>query len=287
MPISHRSDIAALSEPFVAGLIDPAHGSIQAGNVAVVIAHPDDETIGCGALLGRMRNATVILVTDGAPRHLSHAQDRGFASAAAYAAHRMAETKAALAIAGLEESALVPLAVADQEAALNLGPLSARLAEICAARGIGVVLTHAYEGGHPDHDATAFAVHAAARLLAAPMLIIEMPFYRLGETALGETVACYQQFPPIRDAIQITVPLDQAERERKQRMFAAHDSQKSVLEAFQLTSERFRPARAHDFSTLPNDGRLLYETFDWGFDGARWRDLTRSALGELGLEARA
>ena len=28
-----------------------------------------------------------------------------------------------------------------------------------------VVLTHAYEGGHSDHDATAFAVHLAAGVM--------------------------------------------------------------------------------------------------------------------------
>jgi LmbE family N-acetylglucosaminyl deacetylase len=284
MPISHRSDVDALSDPFFAGLIDPAHGPIEAANVAVVIAHPDDETIGCGALLGRMREPTVILVTDGAPRNIGHAEHYGFPSSADYAARRMQELRAALAIAGQEDNGLLPLAVADQEAALHLVELATRIAAICAERGIDVLLTHAYEGGHPDHDATAFAAHAAVRLLAGrrPMLIVEMPFYRLGESA-----ACYQDFPPERNRIQITVPLDGEERERKRRMMAAHDSQKSVLAAFQLTPERFRAARAHDFSELPNGGRLLYETFDWGFDGARWRALARAALGKLGLEARA
>ena len=34
--------------------------------------------------------------------------------------------------------------------------------------GTRVVVTHAYEGGHPDHDAVAFAVHAAvAEVLGA------------------------------------------------------------------------------------------------------------------------
>src|SRR6185437_9724842 len=39
------------------------------------------------------------------------------------------------------------------------------------------VFTHAYEGGHPDHDAVAFAVHAACRLSDIPPAIVEMPYY--------------------------------------------------------------------------------------------------------------
>ena len=44
------------------------------------------------------------------------------------------------------------------------------------------ILTHAYEGGHPDHDAVAFAVAAAVRVAgrAADTTIVEMPFYRAG-----------------------------------------------------------------------------------------------------------
>lgn len=284
MPVSHRSDVDALNEPFVGGLIDPAHGPIEAGNVAVVIAHPDDETIGCGALLGRMRNATVILVTDGAPRNVEHARHYGFAKSADYAAHRLEEIQKALAIAGIDEDNLLTLAIADQDAAMHLVRLATQLAEICLSRGISVLLTHAYEGGHPDHDATAFAVHAAVRLLAnvRPILILEMPYYRL-----GEATSCYQQFVPERNRIQITVPLDEAEKGRKRRMLEAHHSQASVLAPFHLTSELFRPARPYDFSKLPNHGRLLYEMFNWGLDGARWSSLSRAALDELGLEVHA
>ena len=34
----------------------------------VIVAHPDDETIGAGARLGGFREALVVHVTDGAPR---------------------------------------------------------------------------------------------------------------------------------------------------------------------------------------------------------------------------
>jgi len=41
-----------------------------------------------------------------------------------------------------------------------------------------IVVTHAYEGAHPDHDATAFATHAAMRLMKQngfkPPVLFEM-----------------------------------------------------------------------------------------------------------------
>jgi LmbE family N-acetylglucosaminyl deacetylase len=52
------------------------------------------------------------------------------------------------------------LGIPDQAASLGLAGLARRLAVQLAASGAEVVVTHAYEGGHPDHDATAFAVHA-------------------------------------------------------------------------------------------------------------------------------
>lgn len=126
---------------------------IDASRVAIVVAHPDDETIGVGGQLARLDGITIVHVTDGAPRDLGDARARGFASAEAYAAARRRELEAAMALAGVPATALLTLDVPDQGAAFVMPGIAARLATLFAEREIELVLTHAYEGGHPDHDA--------------------------------------------------------------------------------------------------------------------------------------
>ncbi len=45
-----------------------AAGGPIAERVMIVVAHPDDETIGLGAQLRRFEDALLVHVTDGAPR---------------------------------------------------------------------------------------------------------------------------------------------------------------------------------------------------------------------------
>src|SRR5437764_14240477 len=73
-----------------------AEGRTLEQRVMIVVAHPDDETVGMGAQLRRLGDALLLQVTDGAPRDGRDAAARGFASTADYAVARRAELHAAL-----------------------------------------------------------------------------------------------------------------------------------------------------------------------------------------------
>jgi N-acetylglucosamine malate deacetylase 2 len=265
-------------ERFLAALPLPERANLPF-RTAVVVAHPDDETIGCGAQLPRFSYVTVIHLTDGAPRSLTDAKARGFATAEAYAAARSGELRAAMGLAGISER-LVALGWPDQESAQHLDEIATELSKWLA--GTDIVLTHAYEGGHPDHDTAALAVWAACALLrrageSAPA-VIEMPLYHLGQEGWMRQV-----FVPATGPEEIAVELTPEERRLKREMFAAHASQADVLANFGTAVERFRRAPRYDFSRLPNGGKLLYEDWNWGINGARWLKYSQAALAELGL----
>jgi LmbE family N-acetylglucosaminyl deacetylase len=276
---AHRS-----AAELLAALVDPTRKPVAAHHVAVVAAHPDDETIGCGAQLARLMGATIVIVSDGAPRDLSDATAHGFDSAAGYAAAREKELSAALALAGVPQRMVVTLRLPDQGVAFALVDIARRLRDLCCRRGITLLLTHPYEGGHPDHDATAFAVHAAKVLLrrwGRAVSIIEMPFYFLS----GEGLVV-QRFAPGHSEREVVLHLEGEAQTLKRAMIARHATQRRTLSLFATDAERFRSAPAYDFAALPNGGRLFYAQQPWGMDGERWLQLSREALDEFGTGVR-
>lgn len=257
-----------------------ARGESIAERVALVVAHADDETLWAGSALGRFTDLLIVHATDGAPRDMRDADGLGIASRSDYAAIRAAELDRALALLDVmcERRAY---GIVDQESALHLPALVDRLVDdlaVCA-----LVLTHPYEGGHPDHDTLALAVRMAvdrlARRGAAPA-IVEFACYHAvdGERRFG-------QFLADPAAVEHRRTLSPSERRRIDAAIAAHQSQAGVVGGWRPDAERWRAAPAYDFASPPPPGGSLYDGFGWTMTSPRWRDLARAALAQEGALA--
>jgi LmbE family N-acetylglucosaminyl deacetylase len=250
--------------------------------IIVVAAHPDDEVIGLGAQLPYLREAVFIHVTDGAPADMCDARQHGFETREEYAHARRDEMLRALSFAGIPAESCVQLGFTDQNAVHHLREISTLLSGIFADLRPHTVVTHAYEGGHPDHDAASFACQAARRLLMAravcPGMLVEFASYHAcnGTRAAGK-------FLPDGSHSVLTLPLNNEQQDFKRTLFSCFVSQQSVLAEFSLDAERFRVAPEYDFRQPPHEGRLYYENFSWGASGEQWRSLARAALREMRL----
>jgi LmbE family N-acetylglucosaminyl deacetylase len=249
----------------------------------IVAAHQDDEVIGVGGRLPRLKSDVLVVhVTDGAPRDLRNAIEAGFSIREQYAAARQEEVREALQLAGLVADQSITIGCPDQEATIQLVPLTRRMVGLFDAYKPEIVVTHSYEGGHTDHDATAFAVHAAWRLLnqagAKVPSVLEMTSYHLRTG--GRT---FFEFLPWAEGEVWTVTLSPEERELKREMFRRFKSQWSVVRRFPLQVERFRQAPAYNFAEPPAPGMLDYERFEVALKGEDWRKYAKEALKELGL----
>lgn len=253
---------------------------------AFVFAHPDDETVGASYVLKRVKDPCFVYVTDGAPRDGQDAKASGFATSGAYARARQSELGSVLREAGHPSPRIHFFDIPDQQAAENITGIARQLFQILLAEPVDVVFTHPYEGGHPDHDSTAFAVHAARAMLlrdhAHAPFILESTSYHNRKGAFG-----FGNFIPYPNDHQVLVPLTPDEREFKRRLVACYPSQQRVLRSISMDTERFRPAPTYDFEQPPHRGQLLYELIAWNMTGARWRRLAGAALDELGLDSQS
>lgn len=214
-------------------------------------------------------------VTDGAPRDETDAHRSGFSSRAAYAQARARELDRALEKAQVLGARRRALGVVDQEAIEHLCELTSLLVE--ELRATAAVITHSYEGGHPDHDTCAFVVQCACERLrrsghTAPARL-EIPSYHAGCGRWATGV-----FWPAAGCPEKIIPLDPRQLARKRAALAEFATQQDVIAAFPLDPERLRPAPSYDFGRPPPPGEVLYDRFGWRVTGESWRDQARAAL---------
>jgi N-acetylglucosamine malate deacetylase 2 len=247
----------------------------------VLAAHPDDGIRGLGGQLAQIESLTLLQVTDGAPRAHDEARRAGFASRDSHAQQRARELDRALAAAGVRHAASRELGVPEHEATQHLAALvQVLLGELAQA---DILVTHPYEGGHPDHDACAFAAQAACCLLgflgAAAPLRMEFAGYharegRLCAGSFWETPGCPEQ----------AITLDERQRAAKRAALAQLTAPGTHPGLPPPHVERLRRAPVYDFTRPPPPQQLLYEAQGARISGALWRARAAAAMRALGLD---
>jgi len=276
------------AELILRAAVDPAlfRAERSDARVLVLAAHPDDETIGASAVLGRVPGATVVYLTDGAPSDPQLRSPNVSGSRELYACVRAEEAASALSLVDIPSQRIIFLSAVDQEAIFRVSELIDEFVPILKDFKPSVIITHSYEGGHPDHDAAALVARLSAQMVRqegnAPD-VLEMTSYHSaeGQRVTGEFLTPVSVLGGgIGPAVQLK--LSSEERTRKARMLGCYVSQWHVLSDFPLEPEQLRPAPFYDFTQPPHEGVLWYESLHWPVSGTRWRELAGQILTEFG-----
>ena len=222
----------------------------------VIVAHPDDECIGAGALLQRVADPVLVFCTDGGPRdsYFWHA----YGSREAYVDVRHREATAAAKAVGVKKQRSLP--IVDQELYRNLELTIRELERLVLEFRPEAVLALAYEGGHPDHDCCAFVGHLIGERQKLP--VWEMPLYH--RTSEGPRP---QQFLQPGAGIE-QLEISTKELTRKKQMAACYRSQGELANFFDLSLELFRPQPQYDFLRPPHTEVINYEFWQWPINAA-------------------
>jgi len=241
----------------------------------VVAAHPDDEILGAGIWLSRRSQAPVHIlhVTDGSPQDMHEARALGIRTRHEYASIRRKELLEATRMLKIPADNCLQFPLRDKEAYMNLPALVAHVDLLTRTLQPAVVLASAYEGGHPDHDAVAFAVSVVAQRTNT-FEHWDFPLYHSdgdGEMVTGRFIGEESESEEL-------VIFSAEERELKRQMLVCFRTQAEMLSRFTLERECFRRAPAYDFTAPPHPGPLLYERWGWGISGTVWRKFAAEAL---------
>lgn len=212
----------------------------------VVAAHPDDEIVGLGGHLPYLAPTVCIVhATDGAPPWAD----------ASLAQRREDEALAALAVGGVSQRSLVRFGFSDQRLVDDAADFARRLRELIVAFAPELVLSAPFEGGHPDHDACAWAVASAVADTQAEHW--EWASYHAAPDGAFVAGAFLED-----TSLMESISLSAEAAALKRRMFECHASQRDILELFDVGTESFRRAPRYDFTQRPAK-QMFYESRPW------------------------
>lgn len=231
--------------------------SLPLGRVMLVVAHPDDESGAASLILQRAQDSMVVFCTDGAPADPWFWSQYG--TRKAYAGVRRSEAVEALATIGAKCVSFLTSSNPDEfhDQALHKAlpsaiDLVARLARWYEPE---VIVTSAYEGGHPDHDSCSFIAFSVGASSQIP--VWEIPLYHRSPS--GELV--YQSFADPNGSEIRLVP-KQSETAAKSGMLRQYRSQRDLQLFASAPVEYVRPQKAYDYSQPPSHV-INYEVWRW------------------------
>ena len=223
MIFNNLLDFSSSVLPFAAYPLRPADFAATLGSTVVIAPHPDDEALGCGALLMLLHQAgqptAAVLVSDGS---MSHPNSATF-SPEARRAVREAEFHHALSILGADAAEPLLLRLPDSRvpATADVPGFSAAVEQLrhyLTQQKASTVLVPWRRDPHPDHRATAALVQAALDGLPEPPRRLEYVVWAWERAAPDD-------LPTSADAVR-GFRLDTAAAvAQKQRAIAAHRSQ--------------------------------------------------------------
>ena len=218
----------------------PPHGE---GGVLVFAAHQDDEVLGLGSTLAKHRSrgdrVTVVFTTNGAGANWKESN----AAKRAISAVRFQEARDALAVISIDAAEIICLGFPDGGLHRYIPEASDDIATLIRTIVPHTIYVHAMEGGHLDHDVTAFVVQeVSARLLIER--VFEWAEYN-SEARGGQPLADarFASDPYVPDFDCAPTPFDQSEFTSKQQMLAKYASQAVSIRYYPFCSEILRKAR--------------------------------------------
>lgn len=229
--------------------------SLLGHRILILVPHPDDEIVGCAALIQRARaaGATVraLYLTHGCiDRAVRWPWDRKNHDQAV--ARRRAEAERAAALLGI-----TPVGWSERPARhlwRDLPQVLDEVLETIEAHVIDQVWLPAYEGGNADHD----GLNAVGACLARRgVSVIECAEYNYAQ---GRAQAQTFPFP---NGTETIITLTPDEQKLKRAALDLYVSEQCNLGYVGCVQESYRPLASYDYSRPAHEGTLWYARFQW------------------------
>ena len=227
----------------------------------LLVAHSDDEVLGCSVIMSRLRRLTIMYATEARVSHDG------------IAGKRLEEALAALKVLGLAPIVL-PCGLPDGSLVKHTRVLASLIAD--RLPDTALLITHAFEGGHPDHDACALAAQMARdaeeERSGCRVAHLEFAIYAHTDGAIRTNA-----FPKDAQPSAAVLALSPQEQVLKKRALGEFASQRHVVDRFPLQHEALRRALRYDFSAARADETVLFAMRQPGSELA-WRQDAQAAL---------